>query len=77
MKSIHNFLVLTLLLGAIITGLSQPSQPMSQIAAKAWADYKGDGLADPALPTKARDFPTACIIGCGSSRHSTVRRRSM
>ena len=56
MKSIHNFLVLTLLLGAIITGLSQPSQPMSQIAAKAWADYKGDGLADPAPANLPQGF---------------------
>src|SRR3989442_15813749 len=45
MKAIHNFLALTLLLAAVITGLSQPRQPMSQIAAKAGADYQGDGLA--------------------------------
>src|SRR6266571_1025369 len=45
MKAIHLSLTLTLLLAAVVTGLSQPSQPMSQIGAKAGADYQGDGLA--------------------------------
>src|SRR5437867_1979941 len=49
MKAIHPSLTLTLLLAAVVTGLSQPSQPTSQIAAKAGADYKGDGLA--VIPT--------------------------